>query len=63
MNRGEPFTRVKWSGSMKNENASGPAKNTTVSPRMRVFHTLPWRRVPASVNANGSARNASALPT
>ncbi len=63
MNFGEPFSRVKFSGFMKNENAFAPAKNTMVSPRIRVFHTGPCWRVRSSVNANGSLRNFSASPT
>src|SRR5690349_10776311 len=48
---------------MKNENALGPAKNTTVSPRIFVFHTAPCCFVRDSVNENGSSRNFSASPT
>src|SRR5678809_518471 len=59
---GLPLVRVKLSGFMKNRNASGPVKNTTVSPRIRVFHTLPWRAVRVVMNANGSLRNGSASP-
>ncbi len=62
MNFGEPFSRVKFASSMKNANAVGPAKNTIVSPRIRVFQMLPWRFVRSSVNANGFLRNASASP-
>src|SRR6185295_1690069 len=49
-------------GSMKNENAFGPAKNTTVSPMIRVFQMLPCCRVRSTVNANGSLRNLRAWP-
>src|SRR5262252_9269798 len=63
MNFGEPAWRVKFSGFMKNENAFGPAKNTTVSPRIRVFHTFPCCRVRFNVNRNGSFKNFRASPT
>src|SRR5689334_21432691 len=63
MNLGEPLCRVKCAGSMKNENDLGPAKNTTVSPRIRVRHTWPCWRVRESVKVNGSFRNWRASPT
>ncbi len=61
-NFGEPFSRVKFASSMKKENAFAPAKNTVVSPRIFVFHTLPCFFVRSSVNANGLLRNANASP-
>jgi hypothetical protein len=47
---------------MKYENAFGPAKNTTVSPRILVFQMLPCCLVRDSVNVNGSLRNLRASP-
>jgi len=48
---------------MKKENARGPAKNTTVSERIRVFQMFPCCFVRDSVNVNGSFRKVGASPT
>jgi hypothetical protein len=48
---------------MKNENALGPAKNTTVSDRIFVFQMFPCCFVRDIVNVNGSFKNFSASPT